>query len=387
MTLVRHILPRFGLLPGDLALHSMSGIVGVAYYLARQQVQDGWEAQLVGLAGANGCATSVKGSSHSVSRTVVHPWKWFNVLGYDFRYLAPLAVTLSVRRAADVHHVYSDPFHLALGRSVKRVLHFQTPISDVSPRFVRAVQRADAVICCSHFIRNQFESMVKYPEEKVYTVLNGVDLKRFMPGDKTSARARLGIPNEQTVLLYAGQVNEEKGLLYLVRACRILALEYDIQLVVAGSSKLWGDVQTRAGCTSYEDQVAEEALKLRTTFLGRVPHADMPLVYQAADVFICPSVWEDPFPLTNLEAMASGLPVVGTDSGGIPEAIHDGETGFVVPAADAEALARVLRRLLADLSLRRRMEENSVRRAREFGWEAIAGKVQSIYQEIGASGG
>ena len=386
MTLVRHILPSFGLVPSGLELHGMSGIVGVAYHLAKQQAHVGWDTELVGLAREEGAAAAVRGSPRAVRRVVVRPWKWFKVLEYDFRYLAPLAIMLSVRQAADVHHVYSNPFHLALGRPAKRVLHFQTPLGQVSSSFVRAVQRADAVICCSDFIRDQFQSKIDYPAERVHTVFNGVDQERFTPSEKRVARTRLGIPHDGTVILYAGQVNEEKGLLYLVRACRILTPEYKIRLIVAGSSRLWGNIQAQGERTVYEDQVAQEASDLETTFLGKIPYADMASVYQAADVFVCPSVWDEPFGMVNLEAMASGLPVVGTCVGGIPEAIRDGETGFVVPPADDEALAEALHKLLRDPVLRQRMAENSFQRAKGFGWGTIANEVRGIYREIGAVG-
>lgn len=380
---IRHILPGFGRIPSDPQTGSMSGIVGVAYNLAMQQAAHGWETELVGLAGPD-AQTGTRMLSHGLRVTWIRPWKWLKVGSYDFRYVGPAAVHLLLRGRADVHHVYSNPYLLAPGRAATRVLHYQTPIGEAPQAYQKAVQRADAVICCSAFIRDQFLHHVAYPRERVYVVHNGVDLERFRPGDRQTSRARLDILADETIILFAGQVNEEKGLLHLVSVCRRLVPHYNLRLLIAGSSSLWGGAEELEGQTPYERQIAEELSELKATFLGKVAYNDMPAVYQAADVFVCPSVWDDPFPLVNLEAMATGLPVVATRAGGNPEAIVDGVTGFLVPPADADALAGALRGLLDNPSLRQRMGEEGLRRAQEFTWEAIAGQVEGIYDEVRA---
>jgi glycosyltransferase involved in cell wall biosynthesis len=249
--------------------------------------------------------------------------------------------------------------------------------------YQKVAQRADAVICVSSFIRDQFLRQVIYPAEQVYVVPNGVDLERFWPGDKRASRARLGIPANETVVLFAGQVSEEKGLLHLVRACRRLVPHHNFRLLVAGSSSLWGGVEDLEEQTPYERQIAEETAGLKATFLGKVAHAKMPMVYQATDIFVCPSVWDEPFGMVNLEAMATGLPIVATRAGGIPEVIVDGVTGLLVPPADADALTGALRGLLDDPLLRRRMGQKGLTRAQEFTWDSIAGRVKEIYEEVG----
>lgn len=375
---IRHVLPGFGVVPADLAADGMSGIVGVAYNLARQQAVCRHAVELFGLCDGSQPA-GVQQTAEGVTIVPVRARSWLRIGSYDYRYFGPAALQLWRRGRSDVQHVYSNPYLLAPSRAEKRVLHYQTPVGEVPAAYQKAVQKAGAVICCSNFIRDQFLEHVTYPAASVFVVYNGVDLDHFRPGDKQASRARLGIPADDVVILFAGQVNEEKGLLHLVRACRHLAPDNDVRLVVAGSSALWGDSAQSGAQTPYERQVATEAENLKTTFLGKVAHGRMPIVYQAADVFVCPSVWDEPFGMVNLEAMATELPVVASRAGGIPEAIANDETGFLVPASDAPALAGALRRLLDNPTLRREMGQAGRRRAHRYSWGTIAAQVESIY--------
>ncbi len=375
---IRHVLPGFGRIPSNPQSDSMSGIVGVAYNLAYQQAASGWEVEVVGLAAPHERASVVMWANR-LRGLPMRPWRWCKLGGYDFRYFAPVAARLFLSSRVDVHHVYSNAYLLAPGRAQVRVLHYQTPIVGARLADERAVGRANAVICCSASVRQQFQQHVKYPADCVHLVYNGVDLERFRPGDKQASRAHLGIPGDETVILFAGQVNEEKGLLHLVRACQLLASQHDFHLVVAGSSCLWGDADNLLEHTAYERQVEEEASGLRATFLGKLAYGIMPDVYRSADIFVCPSVWDEPLGMVNLEAMATGLPVVATRTGGISEIIVHGVTGFLVPPADPGALAGALGTLLSDRALRQRLGDAGLRKARDFGWQAIAGQVQQIY--------
>jgi glycosyltransferase involved in cell wall biosynthesis len=282
---VRHILPGFGRLPPTPETGSMSGIVSAAYNLARQQAVEGWEVDLIGLASQH-LRTGDAYWAHGLRVMPVRPWHWCRVCSYDFRYLAPLTASLQRESPADVHQVYSNPYLLVPGRAAKRVIRYSTPIGEVPKAYSRALQRADAVICCSGFIRDQFVGRVTYPEGRVYVVRGGVDLGVFQPGNRHASREWLKIDPGDTVILFAGQVNEEKGLLHVVRACRQLSRDYDLHLMVAGSSSLWGSIDNPNEWMAYERRVVEEASALRASLLGRVPHGRMPAVYQAADIFV-----------------------------------------------------------------------------------------------------
>jgi len=384
--IVRHILPGAGLMPADLNTDSMSGLVGTAYNFARQQAMRGWDVELWGLARPGTPARSFV-TPEGLRLIPVRPWHWCYLPQYDFRYYAPVAIRLALMGVAGVHHVYSNPYLLRLGQARVRVLHHEMAITEATQAYVRAAQLADAVICCSKFIREQFLQRVLYPQERVHVVYNGVDLQRFTLGDKGFARAALGLPSEETVILYAGAVHEDKGLIHLVRALKMLNGYCGLRLVVAGSAKLWGNVQShrtfeQQTLTPYEQMVMQEAQSIQAAFLGAVAQAKMPLVFQAADIAVCPSVCEDAFPISNLEAMATGIPVIGSHVGGIPEIVLDGITGFLVPPGDPVALADRLKVLISSMELRVEMGRNALRFVQQFDWRRIAQQMERIYWEL-----
>jgi glycosyltransferase involved in cell wall biosynthesis len=291
-------------------------------------------------------------------------------------------------RPVDVVHVYSDPHLLLAPRARARVLHFQTPVPDSPPPlYRRLVGRADLVVCCSDFIRRQLLSRVALPPERVAVVHNGVDLRPFVAAraaDREAERRRRGIGPDEVVLLYVGAVVPEKGLLHLLRALALVRPAHPCRLAVAGGAALWPtaddpypdetDVYTRAVRAAGKD--------LPVTWLGVVPQDEMPAVYALADVFICPSVWDEPFGTVNVEAMAAGTPVVASRVGGVPEAVAEDETGLLVPPADAEALAGALATLIGDPVRRRRMGAAARLRAEAFTWERAAERLDTLYREV-----
>jgi glycosyltransferase involved in cell wall biosynthesis len=375
----RHILPGFGVIPQDITRDSMSGVVGVAYNLAAQQSKQAADAELIGL----GKGTQILPEGLRI--TTVMPWKRAVLGPVDLSYLAPVAAKLAGRPSADIQHVYSNPYLLWpwVGRATRRIIHYQTPIGAVPPNYVKVLRRADAVICCSAFIRDQLLAHADYPRTHVHVVPNGVDLARFSTADAAAYRHSLGIPANALVVLFAGQVNEAKGLLHLVHACSILAPEQPVHLLVAGSSGLWTNLeQPGTALSPYEQQVHQAARSIPTTFLGKVPYAAMPSAYAAADIFVCPSEWEEPFGMVILEAMAAGLPVVASAVGGIPEVVQPGKTGELVAPANPAALAAALRPILADRAYRERLSSNGKTYVQNFSWKHIAQQVQAIYDEV-----
>jgi glycosyltransferase involved in cell wall biosynthesis len=108
---------------------------------------------------------------------------------------------------------------------------------------------------------------------------------------------------------------------------------------------------------------------------------DVPRILAASDVLVLPSFREGT-PRVITEAMASGLPVVATDIAGIPEQVADGESGYLIPTGDAEALAERLETLLSDLGLRERMGECGQKRAEQFSVNMMLGDLDELYQDL-----
>jgi glycosyltransferase involved in cell wall biosynthesis len=182
---------------------------------------------------------------------------------------------------------------------------------------------------------------------------NGVDLSVFAPGDRGDARARLNIPKDATVLLFAG--NSLKTNIWKDYATMRASVE-----AVAG--RLSG--RKIHFIALGETHGNEEAGQAQIQFIPyQKDPAAVAAYYQAADVYVH-AARVDTFPNSVLEALACGIPVVGTAVGGIPEQIQDGQTGFLVPSGDAEAMTARLIQLLSDERLSRQMGQQAVTDAR-----------------------
>jgi rhamnosyl/mannosyltransferase len=193
-------------------------------------------------------------------------------------------------------------------------------------------------------------------------------------GPMTSA-ARSGVAAARPVILFVGRLRAYKGLPYLLEALRSL----EANLVIAGDGPEAGSLQRL---------VHRMGLVDRVHFAGHVPRELLPAAYQAADVFVLPShLPSEAFGLVQVEAMASGLPVVCTELGtGTSEVNRHGETGLVVPPADPAALAAALSRLLGDEALRHRLGAAGRRRAeQQYEASVYVARTERAYAETLAS--
>ncbi|QYF74909.1 glycogen synthase [Cryobacterium sp. PAMC25264] len=255
-----------------------------------------------------------------------------------------------------------------------------------------AFEAADAVIAVSGGMRADI--LRSYPaldESRVHVVYNGIDLDRWKPTTDTDVVRALGIDPHRPSVVFVGRITRQKGLPYLLRAAAMLPPE--VQLVLcAGAPDTPGILAEVTG-------LVEELQKERSgvVWIDRLlPQHELSAVLTAGTVFVCPSVYE-PLGIVNLEAMACGLPVVGTATGGIPEVVADGVTGRLVPIdqlsdgtgtpTDPEVfvadLARTLTEVLADRDLAARMGRAGRVRAEEmFSWGQIAASTREIYAAL-----
>ncbi|MEP6666322.1 MAG: glycosyltransferase family 4 protein [Nocardioidaceae bacterium] len=202
-------------------------------------------------------------------------------------------------------------------------------------------------------------------DHRVCLIDNGVDPSRFANPETSHRPPRV---------LYVGLLTPRKGVLDLLEASQLLrdeGVEHELWLL---------------GGTPDEGPAAavpvHEAADGRATLLGTRPPEEMPAAYATADVFCLPSWWEA-MPLSVLEAMASGLPVVATDVGDVARAVVDGKTGYVVPVQSPQQLAKALEPLLTDPELRRGMGAASRARVEEhFSSEVTARAVDELYCDV-----
>jgi teichuronic acid biosynthesis glycosyltransferase TuaC len=194
----------------------------------------------------------------------------------------------------------------------------------------RVLEDADAIVAVSQDLKRRLHAW-ELPASKVHVVRRGIDVTRFKPGDRDAARRRLGITPGMRMLLWVGHMVPVKGLEVLIEACAEAAARTDFHLYLVGHGALHDKLRRRS---------IELGLEARVTFVGYVPHADLPNWYSAADLTVLPSHSEG-IPNVLLESIASGTPFVATRVGGIPE-IADPLLDRLVAAADAGALANAI---------------------------------------------
>lgn len=203
---------------------------------------------------------------------------------------------------------------------------------------------AEGLVVYNDFTANFFRPLT----DRIHIIPSGIDSSRFQPRPPDAGKRR-------RILFVPGRVNDElKGFSTVHAACRKLREEgFDFEVRITAA---------------FDMHFEEEWIKN----LGWIPQDRVPDLYREVDVAIVPSLWVEPFGITTLEAMASGVPVVGARIGGIAETLVDGETGLHFPSGDAEGLAACLRKLLASPELGAQLGEAGRRRAVEvYDWERV----------------
>jgi len=231
----------------------------------------------------------------------------------------------------------------------------------------KRLQRSGALfLAVSNALREQAIAR-GYPETRTLTHFNGVDLDRFRPNQT---------PAESGLILHVGRLVEKKGTKVLLEALRMNALT-GARLVIIGDGPLRRALERQA-----------RELGDRVRFLGALPSDEIANWMRRASVLAAPSVTApdgdaEGLPHVIVEAAASGLPVVGTMHSGIPEAIDDAVTGFLVPEGDAEALGMRLADILGSEQLRRDLGAAARRLAeRKFDRQMLTQRLEAIYDEV-----
>jgi glycosyltransferase involved in cell wall biosynthesis len=245
----------------------------------------------------------------------------------------------------------------------------------------RALDACDRVVLYSRLMLP--EIMLYHPKldvSKVVYIHNAVNVKRFSPEGEVSQRL-MSLKEGRKCVLYVGRVNEKKGVGDLIRAFEIVSnRQRDCILAVAGS----GDGKYVEGLVK---EVSRAGLDDRVYFLGPVPNREMPALMRAADIIAYATREGEGIPRALLEGMACGKPVVATEVAGIPEAVIDGVTGFVVKPRDIAALADRLSILLVDDSLRREMGLKARRHVEaEFNYDTVIPKIAALLREVASDG-
>jgi glycosyltransferase involved in cell wall biosynthesis len=237
------------------------------------------------------------------------------------------------------------------------------------------IRHSDAVTVNSSYTRQLLVSLVPGSEKKIQIIPMGVDPQKFII-EAGSCSVKKNATDR--VILNVGRLIDWKGTQYLIDAMPEVLLHIpDARLIIIGTGPEEESLRQRARELQLDDHI---------TFLGAVSNKILIEHYHCADVFILPSIQKsgntEGLGVVLLEAMASGCPVIGSNVGGIPDIITDGENGFLVPERDSERLAEQIIRLLQDGDLRGMFRKNGyIKIHTSFSWDLISNQFASVYHQ------
>lgn len=354
------------------SLAALGGSERVVYDIARKLDRDRYDVQVIGF--EDGPLRSLYEEQgvrvHVVSKRDRSATDFFFSLNRVFReesirvvnphHFGPLLNTFIASRGTGARIVYTE--------------HSRWQLEGLNPFYKRAnrlmLRRSDALVAISRQIQAYYLHQLSMCDAKVHLIPNGIDLTLFGKASNPGLRGQLGIREDARVIGMVANLRPEKNHKLLVSAFSTLADRHgDITLVLAGEDSMNGEVQRFASGKRHGDRVV---------FLGK--RDDIPGLLGIMDVCCLPSKYEG-LPLTILEAMAAGVPVLGADVLGINEVIEDGSTGLLFEPGSERALIDALEGLLQGPSLRQRL--SSAGRAfvaRRFSLDESVKKYDRLFQ-------
>lgn len=264
-----------------------------------------------------------------------------------WRHKIPYIVSL---RGADVPG-YSERFSV--------IYKFLTPVIKV------IWKNASLVVSNSEGLKNL--ALKSRPRQKIEVIYNGADIEEFKPGSDIEC------PSGTFRIICVSRITGRKGIRYLIEAVSQLISKYSqirLQIVGEGNEK-----------KNLEEQVKKLKLENVVEFCGLIKHRNLPIHYQEADIFVLPSLNEG-MSNTMLEALASGLPIIATDTGGTRELIKEGINGLLIKMRNSGDIAQKIEILIQNKDLRQKMGEASRSLAEKFSWKNVAGQYAAVYKNI-----
>lgn len=249
------------------------------------------------------------------------------------------------------------------------ILHLHNELLHATSRYHEVIFNGlTRILTVSDYIKGRVSTI--QPSDKIQTVHNGINLKNFTT-KKTCAISRkdVGFADDDFVMVYSGRINKDKGVSELIYTMHQLKEHPHIKLMIIGGSFFGNTSKENAFIIQLKEKA--KAILERIVFTGYISYSQMPDYLQLADVAVLPSMWNEPFGLTVVEAMAAGLPLITTRSGGIPE-ICDGVATIVERDDIVPNLADAILDLYEHPEKRQQMREASLQRAKLFDKENFA---------------
>ena len=283
---------------------------------------------------------------------------------------------LDIPSVTTVHSTLKSQSHVLGERSLKKRDGKKTRTEKLTSLFYPYIKvmesfylkKTENIITVSQWVKQFVEG--KNENCKFAVINNGVDVKRFSKKSKKSKEFSFLDKIDKPIVLFCGRLLALKGLSTLIESIKKLKGE-DIFFLFTGP----GDVE------NWEKQL-EGVPKKNYKFLDYVPHQKIHHLYAKSDLFVLPSFTES-FPLTILEAMASGLPVIASKVGGVPEIIDHNKNGLLVEPGNSEQLAESILRVLKDKKLSKKLSKNARDRVKKnFTLDIMTKRTKEVYDNI-----
>lgn len=283
---------------------------------------------------------------------------------------------LSCPYVITVHDVVEHMYRARDRSSLRRSLHFQLTR--------QVLKRAGRILAVSKFTKTEIEKVFGIPDDHTEVVYNAID-DRFLRGHATEADREVLAERYLVTypfLLYAGRISPHKNLVRIIQAFAALKAELekqgeypDLKLIIIGDElSKHPDLRRTAIRSGVQNDVR---------FMGFIPIEMLRLFYDAAAVFVYPSLFEG-FGLQPLEAMAHGTPVVTSNTSSLPEVVD--QAAVLVNPENVFEIMRALNRVLLDQSLREKLQQRGYEQVKKYSWDVSAQQILEVYEEI-ASGG
>jgi len=280
-----------------------------------------------------------------------------------------------------VHHAFPFSWAARFIKSTYQIPYIisihgsELPTAQKDKRYIAltmdALRKAKRIIPNSYYTRDWMLKVFSDEyRDQIRVIPGGVDINRFKKTDTSEIDKMFDIKGEK-VVVFAGKLTAYKGVKYLVKAAK----------KIKGKVLILGDGPERK---NLEKMVKEEKIN-NVKFLGHLGSNTDFLVkfYSRADVFIAPSVWDEPLGLVILEAMACETPVIVTRKGGIPLAVKDGQNGLFIRPRNSNDIVEKINLLLTNENLRNKMAKKARQIAEEkFSWETIGKRFENIYEKF-----
>ena len=313
-------------------------------------------------------------ASKNIHYDLIHSHYWLSGLA---------AIKLRARWNTPILHMFHTLAHLKneIARSPDEM---EGPLRLESEK--KIVDEVDGIIAATEIEQEQLRQHYAADTHKIRIVPPGVDLTRFYPIPQDEAKAVIGIPSNEKVILFVGRIEPLKGIDNLLKSIAFLRKSDALTTCPHYVAIIGGDPDKPRDLLDREMRHLQDLNKRlglddMVVFLGKKAQDSLPYYYSAAEVVVMPSHYES-FGMVALEAMACGTPVIATRVGGLQMLVNDGVTGLSVPDNDPQMLAKQLMQILCEQGLRTKLRQNGLAFAQDFSWSIITNSLVKIYKDL-----